>query len=201
MNSGKNTVNEPGDRSVIGNTSPRYQYGFTTALQWNGFGLSAFFQGIGKRDWYFAPEAGLFWGPYNRPYGYQPEKMLNDLWDPKTNPNSYFPRYRGYTALGVDRSLGAPQTRYLQDASYLRLKSLTLDYTLPSKLAQKMAMSRASVYVTAQNVFTLSGLFKHTDNFDPEVMESPVGDLTNGSGQGYAYPMLKTFTVGLNVSF
>ncbi len=200
INAGKNTLDDPGDRRVIGNNSPRYQFGFTAAMQWNGIGLSAFFQGIGKRDWYFAPEAGLFWGPYNRPYGYQPLTMMNDLWS-EENPDSYFPRYRGYTALGASRSLGAPQTRYLQDASYLRLKSLTLDYTLPSKWAQKLAMERASVYVTAQNLLTFSGLFKHTENFDPEVMENPVGDLTNGSGQGYAYPMLKSVTAGINVSF
>lgn len=200
INSGKNTLDEPGDRRVIGNNMPRYQFGFTTSVQWNGFGLSAFFQGIGKRDWYFAPEAGLFWGPYNRPYGYQPLTMMNDQWS-EENPDSYFPRYRGYTALGTDRSLGAPQTRYLQDVSYLRLKTLTLDYALPSKWAEKLAMSRASVYLTAQNLLTFSGLYKHTENFDPEVMEAPVGDLTNGSGQGYAYPMLKSVTVGLNLSF
>ncbi len=201
VNAGKNTLGDPGDRKVIGNNSARYQFGFNTAVNWNGFGISAFFQGVGKRDWYFAPEAGLFYGPYNRPYGYQPEKMMNDLWDATTNPDSYFPRFRGYTALGTDRSLGAPQTRFLQDVGYIRLKSLTIDYSLPEKLLKKLAMTKASIYVTGQNLFTLSGLFKHTDNFDPEVMENPIGDLTNGTGQGYAYPMLKTITIGLNINF
>ena len=127
--------------------------------------------------------------------------MMNDLWDATTNPDSYFPRFRGYTALGTDRSLGAPQTRFLQDVGYIRLKSLTIDYSLPEKLLKKLAMTKASIYVTGQNLFTLSGLFKHTDNFDPEVMENPIGDLTNGTGQGYAYPMLKTITIGLNINF
>jgi TonB-linked SusC/RagA family outer membrane protein len=201
VNAGKNTLGDPGDRKVIGNNSARYQFGFNTAVNWNGFGISAFFQGVGKRDWYFAPEAGLFYGPYNRPYGYQPEKMMNDLWDATTNPDSYFPRFRGYTALGTNRSLGAPQTRFLQDVGYIRLKSLTIDYSLPTKLLKKLAMTKASIYVTGQNLFTLSGLFKHTDNFDPEVMENPIGDLSNGTGQGYAYPMLKTITIGLNINF
>jgi len=164
---------------------------------WN----SCIFQGIGKRDWYFAPEAGLFYGPYNRPYGYQPVKMIEDLWDATNNPNSYFPRFRGYTALGTDRSLGAPQTRYLQNVSYLRLKSLTIDYSLSAKLLEKLKLTKATIYVTGQNLFTISGLFKHTENFDPEVMENPIGDLTNGTGQGYAYPMLKTMTIGLNIGF
>lgn len=201
VNAGDNTVQNPGDRKIIGNSSPRYQFGFTTSVNWNGFGISAFFQGIGKRDWYFAPEAGLFYGPYNRPYGYQPQTMMNDLWNETTNPDSYFPRFRGYTALGTNRSLGVPQTRYLQNVSYLRLKSLTIDYSLPVNLLKKLAMTRATVYVTGQNLFTLSGLFKHTKNFDPEVMENPIGDLTNGTGQGYAYPMLKTITFGVNIGF
>ncbi|WP_223815352.1 SusC/RagA family TonB-linked outer membrane protein [Sphingobacterium litopenaei] len=200
INQGNNTLDNPGDRKIIGNNSPRYQYGFTLSGNWNGIGISAFFQGIGKRDWYFAPEAGLFWGPYNRPYGYQPETMMNDYWTEET-PNAYFPRYRGYTALGTDRSLGAPQTRYLQDVSYLRLKTLTIDYSLPKEWTSKMKINRAQIFVSAQNLFTASGLFKNTENFDPEVMEAPVGELTNGSGQGYAYPMLKTTTLGLNLTF
>jgi TonB-linked SusC/RagA family outer membrane protein len=201
VNAGDNTVQNSGDRKVIGNNAPRYQFGFTTSVNWNGFGISAFFQGIGKRDWYFAPEAGLFYGPYNRPYGYQPQTMMDDLWNETTNPDSYFPRFRGYTALGTNRSLGAPQTRYLQNVSYLRLKSLTIDYSLPTKLLKRLGMTRATFYVTGQNLFTLSGLFKHTKNFDPEVMEEPIGDITNGTGQGYAYPMLKTVTFGMNIGF
>lgn len=200
INQGDNTLDNPGDRRIIGNNAPRYQFGFTLSGRWNGIGLSAFFQGIGKRDYYFSPEAGLFWGPYNRPYGYQPEKMMNDMWT-EENPDGYFPRYRGYTALGTDRSLGAPQTRYLQDVSYLRLKTLTVDYSLPKSWLAKTKLSNVQVFATAQNLFTFSGLFKHTDNFDPEVIEKPVGDLTNGSAEGYAYPMLKTTTFGINISF
>lgn len=200
INAGNNTIFNPGDRSIIGNNSARYQFGFNLSGRWNGIGLSAFFQGIGKRDWYFGSEAGLFYGPFNRPYGYQPLSMIGDLWS-EQNPDSYFPRFRGYTALNTSRSLGAPQTRYLQDASYLRLKTLTLDYDVPKKWLNKLAVSRASVFVSGQNLFTFSGLFKHTDNFDPEVIENSIGDLTNGSGQGYAYPMMKTTTIGLNLTF
>lgn len=200
INQGSNTVNDSGDRRIIGNNAPRYQFGFTLNGNWNGFGLSAFFQGIGKRDWYFAPEADLFWGPYNRPYGFQPKIMMDDYWT-EDNPDAYFPRLRGYTALRTGRSLGAPQTRYLQDASYLRLKSITLDYGLPKPWAGKLGMSQAKVFFTGQNLVTFTGLSKHTDNFDPEIIENPLGDMTNGYGQGDAYPMLKSYTLGLNLSF
>lgn len=200
INAGDNTVTNPGDRRVIGNKSPRYQFGFNLSGRWNGIGVSAFFQGIGKRDYYFSPEAGLFYGPYNRPYGYQPTKMMENIWT-EENPDAYFPRYRGYTALGTDRSLGAPQTRYLQDISYLRLKTLTVDYSFPQRWVEKTKLGSIQVFATAQNLFTFSNLFKHTDNFDPEVIEKPLGELTNGSGEGYAYPMLKTTTFGVNISF
>ena len=200
INQGKNTVDDPGDRKIIGNNAPRYQFGFRLSSSWNGFGLSAFFQGIAKRDWYFAPEADLFWGPFNRPYGFQPVKLMENLWS-EDNPDAYFPRFRGYTSLGVTRSLGAPQTRYLQDASYIRLKNITLDYSIPKKLVEKVKLKQAKVFITGQNLLTFSGLFKHTDNFDPEIIENPVGDMTNGYGQGDAYPMLKTITIGLNLTF
>lgn len=200
INQGTNTVDDSGDRRIIGNSAPRYQFGFTLSGNWNGFGISAFFQGIAKRDWYFAPEADLFYGPYNRPYGFQPEIMMDDLWS-EENPDAYWPRYRGYTALGTNRSLGAPQTRYLQDASYLRLKNLTIDYSLPTLVLNKIGVKKATIYVSGQNILTFSGLYKHTDNFDPEIIESPTGDMTNSHGQGDAYPMLKTYTVGLNLSF
>lgn len=200
INIGANSVSNPGDRKIIGNNAPRYQYGFTLSANWSGIGISAFFQGIAKRDWYFAPEADLFYGPYNRPYGFQPKKMMNDIWT-EENPNAYFPRYRGYIALGTTRSLGAPQTGYLQDASYMRLKNIMIDYSLPSAVLKRLHAKAAKIYVSGQNLLTFSGLYKHTDNFDPEIIENPVGDMTNGYGQGDAYPMLKTLTVGLNLSF
>lgn len=200
INQGKNTLEDSGDRMLIGNNAPRYQFGFNLSANWRGLGLSAFFQGIGKRDWYFAPEADLFYGPYNRPYGFQPVVMMDDYWT-EENPDAYWPRYRGYTALGTGRSLGAPQTRYLQDASYMRLKNITLDYTLPDTWLQKIGIKKALVYLSGQNIFTLTGLSKHTDNFDPEMIENPIGDMTNSHGQGDAYPMLKSYSLGLNLSF
>lgn len=200
IDQGNNTLDNPGDRMIIGNSSPRYQFGFTLSSNWNGFGMSAFFQGIAKRDWYFAPEADLFYGPYNRPYGFQPAKLYEDMWS-EDNPDGYFPRNRGYIALGTNRSLGAPQTRFLQDASYIRLKNLTVDYMIPKSMTHRLKMSQIQLFVTGQNLLTFSGIFKHTDSFDPEVIENPTGEMTSSHGQGDAYPMLKTVTFGLNLSF
>lgn len=200
INQGANTLDDPGDRKIIGNNSPRYRYGINLSASYRGFGISAFFQGIGKRDWYFAPEADLFYGPYNRPYGFQPKIMMDDHWT-EENPDAYWPRYRGYTALGTNRSLGAPQTKYLQDASYLRLKNITIDYSLPKSVTEKLGLQQAQLYVSGQNLLTWSKLFTHTKSFDPEVIENPIGDFTSSNGQGDAYPMLKTVTVGVNLKF
>lgn len=200
INQGSNTVNDPGDRRIIGNRSPRYQFGINLSADWANFGLSLFFQGVGKRDWYFAKESGLFYGPYNRPYGYQPTYLINNHWTPE-NPDAYFPRFRGYTALGEKRSLGAPQTRYLQDASYIRLKTVSLTYNFSKPFLETLGLSRAQFFVTGQNLWTYSNLHKHAENFDPEVIENPKKELTNGQGQGYAYPMLKTITLGLSITY
>ena len=200
INQGSNTVSNPGDRRIIGNNSPRYQFGLNLSANWSNVGLSLFFQGVGKRDWYFSPEAGLFYGPYNRPYGYQPTYLINNHWT-EEKPDAYFPRFRGYTALGTKRSLGAPQTRYLQDASYIRLKNITLTYNLAPSVLSKLKLTKAQLYLTGQNVLTYSNLFKHAPNFDPEVIENPKKELTNGQGQGYAYPMLKSWTLGLQITY
>ena len=200
IDDGDNTVDNPGDRRVIGNTSPRYQYSFTLGANWKGFGINAFFQGVGKRDWYFGPDTDLFYGPYGRPYSFQPTKMMADVWS-EDNPDAYYPRLRTYISNTERGAMGVPQTRYLQDVSYLRLKSLTLDYTFPKALTQKIGMEQAQIYLTGQNLFTWSGLFKHTDNFDPEVIENSQDDVVNGGGQGMAYPMQKSITLGVNLTF
>ena len=88
---GKNTVDDPGDREIIGNSQPRYHYGATLALQWAGIDFSIFFQGIGRQDWYPAANALAFWGPYARPYAtYLPKNFHTQIWS-EDNPNAYYP--------------------------------------------------------------------------------------------------------------
>lgn len=204
VNIGKNTVDAPGDRRVIGNTSPRYPYSFMGDFDWNNFSLSFFFQGVGKRDWMPSPEASYFWGQYNRPYSVMPTFNLNRWTPDNPDPNAYFPRYRGFVALSGTRELAIPQTRYLQDVSYIRLKNLSLGYSLPRNLVQKIKANNIRIYVTGQNLWTYSSMFKITRNFDPEVIEGSDPELTaagaNG-GDGFLYPMQKSYTIGLNVTF
>src|SRR5690625_3335597 len=76
---GEQTVDDPGDMAIIGNTEPRYQYSFTVGADWNGFFISAFFHGVGQQDWYPGNEAA-FWGQYNRGYNQMPAWMVGNYW-------------------------------------------------------------------------------------------------------------------------
>ena len=169
---GAGTLSDHGDMRVIGNSQPRYLFGFNANAEWHHFNLSVFFQGVGKRNWWPASDASYFWGQYNRPYGFEPLDTYNQQWTPD-NPGAYFPRLVGYEALGSgDRALGVPTTRYLQNAAYIRLKNLSIGYNLPASLISKIGLTNARVYFTGQNLWVWSPMFKNTKAIDPEAIES-----------------------------
>ncbi len=202
---GANTLNDHGDLSIIGNEEERFQFGLNLGANYKGFGLSAFFQGVGKRDWYPDIESGYFWGQYNRHYGYYPTDQVGNMWIEGVNedPNAYWPRLRTYMANSTAKPMGVKNTRYLQNAAYVRLKAITLDYSLPESLVSRVNLSAVKFYVSGENLWTLSGLTKHTTNFDPEVIESGDPDQATNDNQedGYSYPMLKSITLGVNITF
>jgi hypothetical protein len=200
VNTGTNTLNNPGDRRIIGNSSTRYPYGITGDLGWNNFSLSFFFQGVAKRDWYPSTEAAYFWGQSNRPYSFLPTFNLNRWSEDNPNPDAYFPRYRGYTALSGTRELAVTQTIFLQDASYIRLKNLTIGYSLPQAVLKKIKITAFRVYLTGQNLWSYSPMYKVTKNFDPEVIEGSDPEINAGGGDGFSYPMQKSYTIGVNIT-
>lgn len=174
---GENTVDKPGDMKIIGNNKARYRYGFNISADWKGFDLGIFFQGVGKRDlmlpYTFKWQYGSTWQV--------PTAVGNDYWR-EDNAGGWLPvaRFNGSQALGQN------QTRYLLDASYLRLKSLSFGYTLPVSLTKQWGIQKCRVYFTGENLLT----FKHTpEGFDPE-LDDP-----------YKYPQQKSLALGLNVVF
>jgi TonB-linked SusC/RagA family outer membrane protein len=201
VNTGANSVSNPGDRKIIGNATPRYTFGTLFDFDWNNFFVSAFFQGVGRQDWWPGAEADAFWGPYNRPYNRVPSEMVDKIWS-EANPDTYFPRLRGYIAQGTGRSLNVTQTRYLLNAAYIRMKNLQIGYILPSNITNTLKMSQARLYVSGENLFTWSPMYKYTHNLDVENIQGSDRVLTNGSnGNGNNYPMLKSMTIGLNITF
>jgi len=199
---GDNTVNKPGDKVIIGNTTPRYTYGVSLGAGWNNFFFSAFFQGVGKQDWWPGAEADYFWGQYNRPYNNVLTSQLGKIWS-EENPNTYFPRYRGYSAQSGGAELNQVQTKYLQSVAYIRLKNIQVGYNLPNTLTRRLKMNNARVYVSGENLWTHSPLYKiNGHNLDPENTGGSDAVLTNGTnGNGNNYPMLKSIIFGLSITF
>ena len=214
INTGSWTLDDHGDLERIGNEAPRYQFGLNLDFRWNGIGLSAFFQGVGKRDWYPSQGTDFFWGSYGRAYAYalKTQRSSHAILDKTTenwtlanaSEDPYWPRQTYGTADSATGALTFPNDRYLQNAAYVRLKTLTLDYSLPKKVVEKAHLQQVRFYLTGENLWTWSPMFKHTRMFDPEVIGNGDSDFHSGTsttmGDGYSYPLLRTFTFGVNIT-
>ncbi len=199
---GEQTVDNPGDMTIIGNTEPRYQYSFTVGASWNGFFFSAFFHGVGKQDWYPGAESA-FWGQYNRGYNQIPAWQLGDYWT-EDNRNAYLPRYAQYNG-ATGYSNNVPNDRYLQNVSFLRLKNLQIGYTLPDRMTSKIGLKNVRVYVSGENLASWSPLYKVTKDFmDVASMTGHTDSDLNknyNQGSGNDYPILKTISFGLSLTY
>ncbi|MFY0252550.1 hypothetical protein ACDQ55_01215 [Chitinophaga sp. 30R24] len=182
------------------NYKERYSFGFTGGANWNNFFVNFFFQGVGKRQWWPGTDASLFWGQYNRPYSWMPTAILNNRWS-EQHPDAYFPRFRGYTALNSNAELTVLQSKYVQNVAYIRLKNITVGYNVPSAWASRVHMKNARIFFTGQNLWTWSPIYRLMRTMDPEVIEGADPELSPGAGNGMSYPMLKSYTVGINVTF
>ena len=194
VDSGKGTIDDHGDLIRIGNTTPRYEYSLRAGLQWKGLDFEFLFQGVGKRE---------MWSQSSRVMPLTQARSSNiftdqlDYYTPE-NPDAKFPRpYIGHTGSINGLSNGAnnyySQTKYLCDMSYLRLKNVTLGYTLPKDWTMKATIEKARVYFSVQNLFT----FDHLDGaIDPEYNVSGTAD-TGGRGN----PFCRTWSCGLQISF
>ena len=189
IDSGSSTHGDVGDLKVIGNETPRYLFGLNLGVDYKGFDVSVFFQGVMKRD-YFTGSSD-FWGAsglwnstlfeQHKDYFRNDENHILGL-----NLDSYYPRPLFDTAKNKQT-----QTRYLLNASYIRLKNLNIGYTLPTSLVNKMKLQNLRVYFVGENLWTGTAL---TDLYDPETISSdPAGMMK--------YPMSATYSFGLSVTY
>lgn len=187
---GSETLDDHGDLKVIGNNTPRYAYSFTLDAQWKWLSVRAFFQGIGKRDFFFTNSATFF----GIAAEWQRSLYVDHL--------DYF-RYAGsklganyedpyYARLRIDQNNIQVSDYYLQDASYLRLKNLQVGVNLPNKRDYLKWVENGRLYVSVENLFTWTRL----RIYDPEA----VGNFLNW-GPGKTYPQYRTYSIGLNVTF
>lgn len=184
INFGKNTLEDHGDRVIVGNSSTQYPYSLDLGGDWKGFNLRVFLQGVGKKDWYPGGAHVYFWGIYAQPWTNVTVQNL-DHWTPE-NPDGYFPAVRAYAAEVSNRSLAVPNKKYMQDASYLRVKNITFGYSLPKQWVEKAGLGRVYFYFSGENLFEKSNL---KVSLDPE-----------GLG-GQIYPFQRTYSFGMNLNF
>jgi len=203
LSKGKNTLEDHGDLDIIGNTQAHFNYSFRLEFDWNGIDFSAFFQGIGKKDWFPNGAYGgyAFWGPYSSTsITFIHKRFMENVWS-EDNPGAYFPRPRGYSAYTSNdyyTGLGVTNDYFLQNIGYLRLKNLTIGYTLPQKWTKVIAIEKLRFYASGENLFYFSPLKAHTLIIDPE-LASASGTSTSNTGVGYLYP--RTLSIGATVTF
>ncbi|TDO21353.1 SusC/RagA family TonB-linked outer membrane protein [Pedobacter duraquae] len=203
------SAKDPKDLKVIGNSTDRYTVGANLNMDWRGFDLSVFLQGVLKRDFY--PHNYLFWGPYQQPYANvypwnldyyrgtadSPEQRAKHsasyiaagLAD--ANTNSQYPVLQSWLAdANYGSGLDIPQTKYLLNGAYLRIKNVSLGYTFPSKWTKKFSITRLRIFATGENLYEFSAIKKFVD---PEAI--------NKGADAAAYPYQRRYAFGLNLDF
>ena len=210
IDGGKGTVKDHGDLKVIGNVLPRYEYSFRLGATWKGFDIDAFFQGVGKRDMWtisafnFPLMIGYDLTLYKNQTKYNVYDPANGVVNISEN-NDYPCLWPGNSTAGNVTALSDaggshnyyPQSKYLVNMSYLRLKSLTLGYTLPNDLTRKAYIQNLRVYVSGNNLFLLHKGSKNLP-IDPEVN---TGEGIASGGWGRTMPPMRTFAVGMQLTF
>ena len=174
---GENTVNNSGDLKIIGNETPRYNFGIRGTAEYKGFDFTLFFQGTMKRD--IIPSKTFYLSHYTSEWSV-PQKMNYDYWR-EDNRDAFFPRAR-MNGSAVNEN----QTRFMLNGAYIRCKQFALGYTIPKYITEKAKISKLRVYFNADNLFEFSGM---PDTFDPELATVN------------AYPFIRSFSFGANLTF
>lgn len=193
ISTGSGVIGDTGDLSVIGNNSPRYMFGLDLNASWKGFDVRAFFQGVMKRDvwqgsiYLFGTGGGGVWQAAG----------ITSVKDYFRNENTWSVQ-EGYQSANTDAYLPRPlyngknqqtQTRYLQNAAYIRLKNLQVGYTIPARLTSHWGIQTLRVFFSGENLWTGTGVDKQ---FDPETI--------SGGWGGVGYPLSRTLSCGLTIT-
>jgi len=187
-----------GDLKIIGNSTPRYEYSFRAGADYRGFDVSVFLQGVGKRDVW--GEGFLAIPGFNSADGAMPQAIAGDFWR-EDRTDAFYPA--PYNQAGSSTTLNMQvQTRYLLNMAYIRIKNITVGYTLPSNLLRKAKISKVRIYAALENFFTFDHL--GTLPIDPE--EIAGYSMWNTSNYnlgrtGVGVPTFKSASVGLQLNF
>ncbi|MTK52001.1 TonB-dependent receptor [Paludibacter sp.] len=207
IDGGALTLSDHGDLKKIGNSTPRYQYSFRLGGNWKGFDADVFFQGVGKRDYWATGSVAL--PGYSGSSIFLQHQM--DYWTTSNTDATYPNPYQGNSSSNLsgqqywagqakNTNYGAsgnnfyPQTKYLLNLAYLRLKTITVGYTIPASITKKLGVDKFRVYVEGMNLLTFA---QEKIPVDPEITDQS----TTGNWYGVTTPFTKTYSFGVQLSF
>ncbi|MCU4174231.1 SusC/RagA family TonB-linked outer membrane protein [Carboxylicivirga sp. N1Y90] len=191
INGGSGVLGDTGDKSIIGNRTPRYKYSIDVDAAWKGIDFRMLWQGVGKRD--YALGGPYFWGANGNMWQSAGFEEHMDYFRPEghemgANLDGYYPR----PIMSWESNKNTQtQTKYLQNAAYIRLKNIQLGYTIPKTFTQKYGIQKLRFYVSGENLITFTQM---TKIFDPETIDG-------GWSDGKIYPLSKTISGGLSLTF
>lgn len=170
------------DRFVLGNPFPRYSFGINYRLNFKGLDFSMFWQGVGQRDVWLRGESVEAFHNNNEGPAFD---FHMDRWTP-TNPTATYPRL----TVGSESANNAAKSDFwIQNGAYIRLKNIQVGYSIPSTVTKKLGISRIRLFVSGENILTLSQMI---GGWDPE---------TTATTGGRIYPVATNTSIGLNLNF
>lgn len=194
---GKSTNGDPGDRVVIGNVTPRYQYGLRLAGDYKGFDLAVFLQGVGKRSMWGNGQLAV--PGYFSKEGAMPQAIAGDYWR-EDRTDAFYPRAWNMNGANEGFVMRA-QSRYMLDMSYLKIKNITFGYSLPGVWTNRAKLTNVRLYVSLENYFTFDNL--RGLPIDPEAISGHSMLLTNGNYNlgrtGTSNPSFKSASFGIQI--
>lgn len=197
IDEGASDIEDHGDKEIIGNTTPRYEYGIRLGGDYKGFDFSIFMQGVGKRNLWGSSSISL--AGFNTSDGAMAKSLAQDYWT-EENPNAFYPR-----PWNMSNETNAfnmrPQDRYLLNMAYLRIKNISFGYTLPEAVSNKAYIKRARIYASMENFVTFNKL--RGLPLDPEVIPGATAfsNWGNSSRVGLSVPTFKSMSLGIQLTF
>ncbi|MPM83472.1 hypothetical protein SDC9_130536 [bioreactor metagenome] len=183
---------------IIGNSTPRFEYGLRLGADWHGVDASVFFQGVGSRQIW--GEGFLTTPGYHASDGAMPQAIAGNFWKPDKT-DAFYPAPYNMAGSNTGNNMQV-QSKYLLDMSYLRVKNITVGYTLPSTLLNKIMLQKVRIYASLENFFTFDNLGGLP--IDPEVISgySMFNETNYNLGRtGVGTPVFKSGSLGLQINF
>lgn len=197
INPGKNTFGDPGDQVVIGNSTPRYEYGIRVGGDYKQFDVSVFFQGVGKRDIWGDGQLAI--AGYHVKDGAMPQAIAGDFWK-EDRTDAFYPRAWDLGGSNSGFTM-RPQTKYMLDMSYFKIKNISAGYSIPPALLKNIHLQKARIYVSIENYVTFDNL--RGLPIDPETI-SGHSPLTSGNYNlgrtGTGNPTFKSASLGVQIT-